>query len=493
MANIQHWLDQIRRAIYGREVRSSIADAIEAINKEQSHLDGAFDQLIINAGNSNAEIVAARVKADGTQFNTLGERLNKNDDDLLNLKNSFDEVNKEVIEARTDKAGVDHGRLKVRLDNIDEQLEQKANSDDLIYRTTKKTYIVIEGDSTAKGGTAGARWDLWLSMLLKRPVINNAVWGAWTKDVKGRLKKNVLDLHPEYCILLMGTNDIHGGENRRTSLKNYEDVIDELVNNAIKPIVCAVLPRNDFPADNGTIRIFNNCLLNMCQKKGVPFVDLYNPLANDDGTAKQYILHNNDNLHWSTYGAVLGAKEIAKAFKIYSQNNENYPHNLFKGDYPILENGIFSLDSDGDGLADHWTKIGTPTCSLIDNPNGGKYQVISKTSNTIASAGLKKEKFGGLTENAIYKLQCEYEFKLTDRTDLNANGFISLDFYNSSNVNIGSILVDEVWYSTGIEMTEIYKEFTPPAGTHRATLNFSCNATSPFTLKVGRAYINVIS
>ena len=119
MANIQHWLEQIRRAVYGREVRSSIADAIEAINKEQSHLDGAFDQLIINAGNSNAEIVDARVKADGTQFNTLGERLAKSDE-------QFDELNKEVIEARTDKYGVDHGRLKARLDTIDEQLDTKA-------------------------------------------------------------------------------------------------------------------------------------------------------------------------------------------------------------------------------------------------------------------------------------------------------------------------------------------------------------------------------
>ena len=127
MANIQHWLEQIRRAIYGREVRSSIADAIEAINKEQSHLDGAFNQLIINAGNSNAEIVDARVKADGTQFNTLGERLNKSDEELLNLSTNIDDINKEVIEARTDKAGVDHGRLKARIDNIDEQLEHKAN------------------------------------------------------------------------------------------------------------------------------------------------------------------------------------------------------------------------------------------------------------------------------------------------------------------------------------------------------------------------------
>ena len=137
MANIQHWLDQIRRAVYGREVRSSIADAIEAINKEQSHLDGAFNQLIINAGNSNAEIVDARVKADGTQFNTLGQRLNKNDEDLLNLSNNFDDISKEVIEARTDRNGTDHGRLKIRLDDIDEQLDTKLGKKETEYVNVK--------------------------------------------------------------------------------------------------------------------------------------------------------------------------------------------------------------------------------------------------------------------------------------------------------------------------------------------------------------------
>lgn len=86
MANIQHWLDQIRRAIYGREVRSSIADAIEAINKDcgetgikQEQLEATFDQLIINAGNSNAEVVAARVNKKGHQFPTLGDRLDNID------------------------------------------------------------------------------------------------------------------------------------------------------------------------------------------------------------------------------------------------------------------------------------------------------------------------------------------------------------------------------------------------------------------------------
>lgn len=50
----------------------------EALSKT-TVLEGQFNQLIINEGDSNAEIVAARVKADGTEFNSLSERLNASD------------------------------------------------------------------------------------------------------------------------------------------------------------------------------------------------------------------------------------------------------------------------------------------------------------------------------------------------------------------------------------------------------------------------------
>lgn len=103
MANIQHWLDQIRRAIYGREVRSSIADAIEAINKDcegtgikQEQLEQTFDQLIINAGNSNAEIVAARVDKKGQQHQTLGDRLNATDDAVEKNAEKITDLEKEI-------------------------------------------------------------------------------------------------------------------------------------------------------------------------------------------------------------------------------------------------------------------------------------------------------------------------------------------------------------------------------------------------------------
>lgn len=127
MANINTELEQIRKAVYGREVRGSIANAIELINKEQvntstaqTNLDGKFNQLIINAGNSNAEVVASRVKADGTQFDTLSKRLDKGDE----VHNA---LNNEVISARTDSKNVVHKNLKTRLDKLDSQLEHIEN------------------------------------------------------------------------------------------------------------------------------------------------------------------------------------------------------------------------------------------------------------------------------------------------------------------------------------------------------------------------------
>ena len=132
MANINTELEQIRKAVYGREVRGSIANAIELINKEQintstaqTNLDGKFNQLIINAGNSNAEVVAARVKADGTQFDTLGKRLDKGDE----LHNT---LNNEVTRARTDSKNVTHKNLKARLDNFDSQLETNTSRIDSV-------------------------------------------------------------------------------------------------------------------------------------------------------------------------------------------------------------------------------------------------------------------------------------------------------------------------------------------------------------------------
>lgn len=77
--------DKIRRAIFGGEVRDSIADGIEVV--EQLRED--YDNQVINAGNSNAEIVDAR-----GNYVKLKERLDKEHGEVISqLDNNTNDLN----------------------------------------------------------------------------------------------------------------------------------------------------------------------------------------------------------------------------------------------------------------------------------------------------------------------------------------------------------------------------------------------------------------
>lgn len=110
MANIKEHLDNIKNALFGKDVRGSIHDGIDAINREventtgrQVDLESTFDQLVINAGNSNAEIVDARVKEDGTSYAKLGDRLDSVDSQLETKANELEnkKANKDDVRYST--------------------------------------------------------------------------------------------------------------------------------------------------------------------------------------------------------------------------------------------------------------------------------------------------------------------------------------------------------------------------------------------------------
>ncbi len=93
MANIQGNLNKIKNAVLGVDVRDSIHDGIKAINEEventtdrQVQLEGTFDELVINAGNSNPEVAAARVDSTGKSHGTLGKRLNNFDSQIKDIE-----------------------------------------------------------------------------------------------------------------------------------------------------------------------------------------------------------------------------------------------------------------------------------------------------------------------------------------------------------------------------------------------------------------------
>ena len=82
MANIQSNLNKIKNAVLGVDVRDSIHDGIKAINEEventtnrQVQLEGTFDELVINVGNSNTELLDIRIDIKGKEHETAGSAI----------------------------------------------------------------------------------------------------------------------------------------------------------------------------------------------------------------------------------------------------------------------------------------------------------------------------------------------------------------------------------------------------------------------------------
>ena len=146
MASIQEHLDKIKNAVFGKDVRQSIHDGLHEINQEtestskkQEKLERTFNDLIINAGNSNAEVAAAR-----NGFETLGKRLDGVDSQLdKKAPKDLATPTKEGLMAKEDK---------IKLNGIDENANNYehplTHSASIIEQDT--THRFVTDDNIAK-------------------------------------------------------------------------------------------------------------------------------------------------------------------------------------------------------------------------------------------------------------------------------------------------------------------------------------------------------
>ena len=137
MANIKKHLENIKGALFGKDVRSSIHDGIDAINKEvegttekQNKLGEQFKNLVINEGNSNAEVAASRGSHDW-----LPDRLDNFDSQLEHIAYF---ITPEMYGAIGDGVSDDTEALK-RLFNI--QNVTINFSKEKVYKITNEIYI----------------------------------------------------------------------------------------------------------------------------------------------------------------------------------------------------------------------------------------------------------------------------------------------------------------------------------------------------------------
>jgi lysophospholipase L1-like esterase len=182
------------------------------------------------------------------------------------------------------------------------------------------TRVVFMGDSIT---------DFWRlnEYFTGREYINRGISGQITGEMLGRMKADVLDLHPKAMLIMAGTNDIARGI-AVTTIENNLSMIGDLCHaNGIHPVFASITPVSDYhKAENPrnemtktrpipTIVEINNWLREYCQKNHYVYVDYYNSLRDSNGFLGADLA--DDGLHPNAKGyrimAPLASKGVDQA------------------------------------------------------------------------------------------------------------------------------------------------------------------------------------
>lgn len=151
--------------------------------------------------------------------------------------------------------------------------------------------------------------------------IGRGIGGQVTSQMLVRLRKDVIDLKPEYAVILAGTNDIaqnQGYISVENICGNVISMVEILKANNIKPVVCSVLPVKRYPwrkqiESIAPISQLNAMLKDYCQKNNVKYVDYYSALVDSEkGLPKEYA---EDGVHPTVAGFKIMQKIILEALK----------------------------------------------------------------------------------------------------------------------------------------------------------------------------------
>ena len=146
---------------------------------------------------------------------------------------------------------------------------------------------VLMGDSITDGW---ARADgAWLD---EYGLVGRGISGQTTSHMLVRFRRDVIELHPEYVVILAGINDI-GRNNGYITVENTFNNIVSMVElaqlNGIKPVLCTLLPafeigwRRRVGDPRPSIAKLNSLIVDYAAGKGIPVVDYHSAMKTADG------------------------------------------------------------------------------------------------------------------------------------------------------------------------------------------------------------------
>ena len=179
---------------------------------------------------------------------------------------------------------------------------------------------VLMGDSITDGWAKQDGAWLWHRLLVGR-----GISGQTTAEMLVRFRADVIELGPEYVVILAGINDI-ARNNGFIRLKNVNKNIISMVELAqahgIKPILCTLLPAHEIGwrkwlgDPRPQIDSLNTMIRTYAAENGIPLVDYHTAMKDDEGAMKEE--YRRDAVHPNLAGykvmeeVLLGVLEKAR-------------------------------------------------------------------------------------------------------------------------------------------------------------------------------------
>lgn len=156
----------------------------------------------------------------------------------------------------------------------------------------------------------------WANIKLKnafKVIRNSAISGQRTDQLLARVQTDVINYHPDWCLLMAGTNDVNGGISASTIVSNLRSIYQALVASGIKVIACSMIPNNTFnsgsTAVKDTFSYVNNWIRQYAKSNNmIYYVDTFSSIY-DGSTACGAVAGTlSDSAHPGAYGAsVIGS------------------------------------------------------------------------------------------------------------------------------------------------------------------------------------------
>ena len=185
-------------------------------------------------------------------------------------------------------------------------------------RDAKQGAVVFVGDSLI-GNWDFAKVKTAQSFPLLKNVANRGIGGDVSRGVLFRFQEDVLDLHPEAVVMLIGTNDLSAKAPVDGIVSNINAILDlaQAQNPDMPVILCKIPPRRSpvAPVDVSEVLKLNDAIAAIPQsRKNVTVFDTYTLFGASDGSPDP-VNYKKDLMHPSDDGYAKMADGLSKVFE----------------------------------------------------------------------------------------------------------------------------------------------------------------------------------